>query len=39
MVAAAPASLLSTEISSDNLPLSVEAATITLVLRQASLHR
>uniref|UniRef100_A0A9I9EBD0 Uncharacterized protein n=1 Tax=Cucumis melo TaxID=3656 RepID=A0A9I9EBD0_CUCME len=31
-----PASLLSIEISSDNLPPSVEAATVTLVLRQAS---
>uniref|UniRef100_A0A9I9EAZ2 Uncharacterized protein n=1 Tax=Cucumis melo TaxID=3656 RepID=A0A9I9EAZ2_CUCME len=35
----ASTSLLSIEISGDNLPPFVEAATVTLVLRQASVHR
>uniref|UniRef100_A0A9I9EJ91 Uncharacterized protein n=1 Tax=Cucumis melo TaxID=3656 RepID=A0A9I9EJ91_CUCME len=39
MAAAVPASLLSIEILGDNLPPSVEAATVTLVLRQASVCR
>uniref|UniRef100_A0A9I9E4Q2 Uncharacterized protein n=1 Tax=Cucumis melo TaxID=3656 RepID=A0A9I9E4Q2_CUCME len=34
--AAAPASLLSTEISGNNLPSSVEVAIVSLVLRQTS---
>uniref|UniRef100_A0A9I9E927 Uncharacterized protein n=1 Tax=Cucumis melo TaxID=3656 RepID=A0A9I9E927_CUCME len=34
--ATTPTSLLSIEISSDNLSPSVEAATVTLILRQAS---
>uniref|UniRef100_A0A9I9DXR0 Uncharacterized protein n=1 Tax=Cucumis melo TaxID=3656 RepID=A0A9I9DXR0_CUCME len=38
MVASTLASLLSTEISDDNLPPSVEAVTVTLVLRQASVR-
>uniref|UniRef100_A0A9I9EBY7 Uncharacterized protein n=1 Tax=Cucumis melo TaxID=3656 RepID=A0A9I9EBY7_CUCME len=36
--ATTPTSLLSIEISSDNLSPSVEAATVTLILRQASVH-
>uniref|UniRef100_A0A9I9E684 Uncharacterized protein n=1 Tax=Cucumis melo TaxID=3656 RepID=A0A9I9E684_CUCME len=37
--AAALASLLSIKISGDNLPPSVKATTVTLVLRQASVRR